>query len=373
LKSNGIIPALLAIAWLASGMLVVSSCEDTSQAGAANQPAPQQRIAVDVARVTEETLTRKVTGQGALFAREQATLSAEVSGTVTEIAADFGDSVKAGQILLRIDPSEYRLRVASAEAALEQVRARLNNSEANFARAEELRRQNAISQAEFDRLAAALHVDEADLQAAEKALELAKKKLADTAVRAPFAGFVGRRKVALGEYVTPGRELYELIATDPVKVRTPVPEWLVPYGRVGMEITITVDSRPGEVFKGNVTRIAPAIEETTRTMLVEAEVPNPEGALKPGAFAHVTANLGEAQALFVPRASVMRYAGVARVFVIENGVARAREVTTGDSLGELIEVSKGLKLGELVAVSEVDRLADGVAVDARERAGGQKS
>ena len=143
--------------------------------------------------------------------------------------------------------------------------------------------------------------------------------------------------------------------------------------RVGMEVTLTVDASPGKVFSGTVTRVAPAIDDVTRTLLVEAEVANPDGLLKPGSFAHITANLGEDRALFVPKAAVLRYAGVARVFVIENGVAHSRPVTTGDAQGEMIEISEGLKSGEVVATTEVDRLADGVAVDARPPATEQKS
>ncbi|MGH2361836.1 MAG: efflux RND transporter periplasmic adaptor subunit, partial [bacterium] len=160
---------------------------------------------------------------------------------------------------------------------------------------------------------------------------------------------------------------FELIAINPVKLRAPVPERVVPMVRVGMEVTLTVEATPGKIFNGTVTRVAPAIDDVTRTLLIEAEVANPDGVLRPGAFAHITANLGEGRALFVPKAAVLRYAGVARVFVIENDVAHTREVTTGDAVGELIEISRGLKAGETVATTEVDRLADGVAVDPRQQ------
>ncbi len=350
---------------LALCAFALAGCRDTTAAADAANPAASSKVIVTVAKAEEGTLTRTASAQGALFPNERTIIAAEVNGTVAQVAADFGDSVKAGQVLLRLDSREYQLRVDSAQAAQQQVEARLKNTGANFDRAVELKSQGAISGAEYDRIASALHVDEADKESAEKALALARKKLGDTVIRAPFGGSVQKRMASLGEYITPGKELFELIAINPLKLRAPVPERFVPMVRVGMEVTLTVDATPGKVFSGNVTRVAPAIDDVTRTLLVEAEVANPDGLLKPGSFAHITANLGEDRALFVPKAAVLRYAGVARVFVIENDVAHTREVTTGDTLGETIEISQGLKAGETVATTEVDRLADGVAVDPR--------
>ena len=134
-----------------------------------------------------------------------------------------------------------------------------------------------------------------------------------------------------------------------------------------MPVKLTIDANPGASYAGKITRIAPALDESSRTLLVEAEVANPDGVLKPGFFAHVVMDLGHDRALFVPSAAVLRYAGVARVFIVEQGVVRAREVTTGSVVGDQIEITGGLKEGERVAVSDVDRLADGTAVTAREQ------
>ncbi len=273
---------------------------------------------------------------------------------------------QAGQVLMRIDPREYQLRLDSAQAAVDQARARLENSRARFNRAQTLRKQELISQQEFDQAAATMRVDEADADSAIKAAALARKKLDDTVIRAPFAGSVQKRMASLGEYVTVGTQLYELIATDPIKLRCPMPERFVPMAHLGMPVQLTVDAQPGVSYTGTITRIAPALDDQSRTLLVEAEVSNPKGVLKPGYFAHVTMDLGQDRGLFVPQSAVLRYAGVARVFVVENGVARTREVKTGISMGNQIEITEGLKPGERVIISEVDRLADGTAVTARE-------
>ena len=368
MRLKSVYRARLAIVLCGAVLLVSSSsgCRATAAAKTENAASGVQPLKVVVATVSEKSLERTAEVQGALFPRERATLASNVDGTVEQVNADFGDIAKAGQVLMRIDPREYQLRFDSAEAAVAQARARLENSQARYNRARELRNQQLISQQEFDQTAATLHVDEADAESAAKSAALARKKLDDTVIRAPFTGSVQKRMASVGEYVTVGTQLYEFIATDPIKLRCPVPERYVPLAHLGMPVQLTVDARPGVRFTGAITRIAPALDDQSRTLLVEAEVPNPEGVLKPGYFAHVTVDLGKDRALFIPDSAVLRYAGVARVFVVEDGVVHSREVKTGAVVGNQIEITSGLKPGERVVASEVDRLADGVTVIARE-------
>jgi membrane fusion protein, multidrug efflux system len=319
-------------------------------------------IPVAVATTHEQGLERSAQIQGALYAKERTTIASQVEGNVAQVSADMGDSVTAGQVILQIDPREYQLHVGSAEAALNQASARAANSAARYARAVELRKDGSIAPEQFDQIAATMRMDQADQQAAQRALDLARKKLSDTQIRAPFSGYIQKRMVSLGEYVAPGKDVYELIATDPIKLRCPMPERYVPLAKLGMPVNLTIDAQPGAKFMGTITRIAPALDEDSRTLLVEAEVQNPHGELKPGFFAHVTIDLGQDHALFVPQNAVLRYAGVARVFVVTDGVARSREVRTGATLGDQVEIIDGLKVGDRVAVSGVDRLADGSLV-----------
>ena len=324
-------------------------------------------ISIAVATARQQSLDRTAEVQGALYPREHAVMSAEVEGAVVAVSADFGDKVVAGQSMMTINPREFQLKVETAQAALDQARAKLNNSRARYARAQALKAEGTISAEQFDQLAAQEHVDEADAESAEKMLAMARKKLGDTTVKAPFTGAVQKRMVSLGEYVSPGKQIYELIATDPIKLRCPMPERFVPLAKVGMTVKLGIDAKPGAQYVGTITRIAPALDDASRTLLIEAEVANPAGELKPGFFAHVTMDLGRDRALFVPTAAVLRYAGVARVFVVENGQVRAREVTTGSVVGDQVEIIAGLKDGDRVAVSDVDRLADGTAVSAKEQ------
>jgi membrane fusion protein (multidrug efflux system) len=359
------ISAFAALA-LVLGASAIAGCHQPAAAEVENKAGPAP-IAIAVATAHQQSLDRTAEVQGALFPREHAVMSSEVEGKVSEVVADFGDKVIAGQVMLKINPREYELRVQTAQAALDQARAKLANSNAKYNRAKALKQAAAISTEQFDQLASQMRVDQADTESADEALAMARKKLGDTEIKAPFSGSVQKRMVSLGEYVSPGKEIYELIATDPIKLRCPMPERFVPLARVGMPVKLAIDANQGASYAGKITRIAPALDESSRTLLIEAEVANPDGALKPGFFAHVTMDLGHDRALFVPSAAVLRYAGVARVFIVEQGVVRAREVTTGSVVGDQTEITGGLKDGEHVAVSNVDRLADGSAVTAKEQ------
>jgi RND family efflux transporter MFP subunit len=345
----------------------LAGCHSQAAADVEKDKITPRAISISVAAAHQQNLDRTAEVQGALFPRERAVLSSQVEGPVVIVSADFGDTVNAGQVMLKINPREYQLKVETAQAALNQVEAKLANSRGRYDRAQRLKSEGTISNEQYDQIVSMLRIDEADAESAAKAVSLAQKKLGDTEIKAPFTGSVQKRMVSLGEYVAPGKQIYELIAIDPIKLRCPMPERFVPMAKSGMKVNLTIDAKPGMTYSGTITRIAPALDEGSRTLLIEAEVANPEHVLKPGFFAHVTMNLGNDRALFVPASAVLRYAGVARVFIVENGAVHSREVTTGAVVGDQIEISKGLKEGEHVAVTDVDRLADGTAVVAKEQ------
>ena len=354
------------IAFAVATGLLASACNGPAPAKAST-PTDADRLVVAIATAHQQDLMRTATTQGALFPKEKAVLASEVAGALAQVFADMGDRVTEGQVLARIDPREYQLRLDSAQAQFEQAQARAVNAQANFHRMKELNKQHLVSAQQYDESSSEMRIAQADADAAEKMVGIANKKLNDTYIRAPFAGSVQKRMVSLGEHVGEGMPLYELIATDPIKLRAPIPERFVPMAKVGLPIDLTIDARPDLTFHGAVTRIAPALDENSRTLLIEAEVPNADGMLKPGYFAHVTMNLGHDRALFIPNSAILRYAGVARVFVFKDGAVRSREVSTGSLEGDQIEIISGLKPGEKVVVSDVDRLADRTLVVAKEQ------
>ncbi len=149
---------------------------------------------------------------------------------------------------------------------------------------------------------------------------------------------------------------------NPLKLRAPVPERFAAVAQIGMSLRVEVEALPGEIFEGKLTRMAAQVDHKTRTLLIEAEIPNANKKLRPGYFAHVTGVLGEEEALFIPRTGLSRFAGVERVFVVKDNVVTSREVTSGMEDGEWIEIAEGLAEDESVAVGSLNRLADGMAV-----------
>ncbi len=201
------------------------------------------------------------------------------------------------------------------------------------------------------------------LLGARARVAMAQKALADTVVRAPFAGAIGERFVSVGDYVTKGTKVASVLRIDPLRVELTVPEQYVSVVAAGRAVTFEVDAYPGETFTGQVRYVSPSVTAATRALTLEAIVPNTAGRLKPGFFA--TARIEEAQkrpGILVPAAAVRTIAGTARVFVIAGDRAEERIVMTGQVVGDQIEIATGLKSGERVAAAGIDKLVDGVRV-----------
>jgi len=286
------------------------------------------------------------------------------------------------------DPEERRQGVPGDNAEFEtdrvpevaNARAQLTLATGEFDRAKMLFDKQLLSKSDFDQKSAQAEVARRQFEiarngamqqyqgllAARARVMLAKKALADTIVKAPFAGVVGQRLVSVGDYVQRGTKVASVLRTNPLRVQLTVPEQYSAGVAVGRSVSFEVDASPGQKFTGQVRYVSPALEANSRTLIVEAVVPNDSGALKPGAFA--TALIEQANrspGVLTPAAAVRTVAGTSRVFVVAGNKAEERIVTIGQPLGDLVEITNGLKVGEKVATSNVTQLADGVQVAAK--------
>lgn len=357
-----------AIALLAVGfsLLVVVGCDSahseaakTAEQAAATAPPV---LTVQVAKPVWRNVQRTAQGQGALFAKESVILSNKTAGYVSKVLVDFGDKVKAGQVLAEMEREEQELQVDAADSAVKQAQATYIRAKGEYERAQELYAEQIVSPQRRDTAEAEYKVAEAGVRSAEKALALAQKRLRDTRSVSPVDGFVQQRFVNPGEYLAAASKLLEVVVVNPLKLRTPVPERHARLARIGLPLRIEVDALPGESFDGTLTRIAAGVDHSSRSLLVEAEIPNPEGKLRPGYFAHVTGVMGEEVALFIPRSGLYRFAGVDRVFIVKDNIVSSREVKSGVEQDNMVEIAEGLNENESVAVSSLDRLADGMTV-----------
>ncbi len=301
---------------------------------------------------------------GTLNPYDEVVVSAEVEGLLKNVYVDEGTVVTKGMVLATVDDTDYSLEVKRAEAALRQAEATLANTKLEYQRKEALYKEQLVTQQQFDDVSARLSVAEAELDRLKASLSLAREKLRKTKVYSPILGVVKEKKVSAGDYVKNGTNAFVIIQNNPLKLNFTVTEKDVGKLKKGQEVVFTVDTFPDREFKGNVSIIYPSLEERTRTLEVEALVPNKDGLLKPGTFAHVTLYTGEERDTVVIPITTLLYEGESvKIFIIDDGKAKERPLKIGNKYGEFMEITDGIQGGEQVVVSGQQNLAEGVKVN----------
>jgi RND family efflux transporter MFP subunit len=381
----------------------VSACGGPSHAVAARDAAASAR-AVTVAAASFEPLERSIAVNGTLAAEEQVALAFKVTGRVHELHVDLGSPVSKGQVLARLTPTDFELRLQQADAALQQARARLglpvigDETTVNPEQTALVRQSRAVrdearltrdrmktfvergisSRADLDAAEASLEVAEGRYQDAIEEIRnreavlaqrrsevaLARQALEDTSLRAPIDGAVRERQVTVGEFRSAGTPVLTIVRTDPLRLRVGVPERAAAGLRAGQPVRVQVEG-DAAVYEGRLVRLGAAIEEDNRTLPVEAAVSNRDGALRPGMFATaVIVTERNDRALVVPGDAIVTFAGVQKVLLVKEGKAREQRVRVGRRAGERVEIVEGLKPGDVVIVRPGD-VVDGVAVTPR--------
>jgi RND family efflux transporter MFP subunit len=382
-----------------AGVTAWSGCSTAT--GKSADPAAAERTPIAAAPVAaiEQPIARFIRATGTLMAEDQADVAAEIAGRVVATPVERGTAVAQGDVLIRLSPTEADAQASEAEANAAQIEARLGlksgefdvtavpevqNAKASFELAQNefnrirsLLDQRVVSQSEFDQRrtqmeAARQQYESAKngaaqqyqaLQAARARVALAHKAVADTVVRAPFAGLVAERLATTGDYVTKGLKVAVVVRVNPLRVQLTVPEQFVSAIAVGAPVNFEVDAYAGKQFTGKIRFISPALEANQRALTVEAVVANPKGELKPGLFA--TARIEQPRktpAILVPASAVQTTAGTSRVFIVNGDHVEERIVTVGQTLDTRVEISNGLKAGERVATTNVAQLTDGAKV-----------
>jgi len=342
---------LLAI--VAALALAATGCGERSEAEGNTSTPKVEAVTVTVAPVAARVVERTVSVVGTLTANMQADVASEVEGQVTAIEADLGDRVAKDQVLARVRSDVLEARLREAEASYQKA-------VADETRAHPLVDDKIISAQEYEQVRTALAVAKARQEQLRIEVERA-------AIRAPFDGSVATRMVDAGNYVRPGTAVFRLVQDDPLKFRGEIPERDVPSVVAEQPVRVSVDAYPGETFNGRVSRVGTASNAQARSLAFEALVPNADHRIRPGFFgrAHIVVRHDE-RAVAVPRSAVTTFAGVTKLFVIEDGVAREHEVVLGVDLGDgWVEITQGVSRGMQVATSGVTKLANGTEVQVR--------
>ena len=381
---------------------LTASCSKSESAQARGRD--QAAKPVNVEAVKEEPIHRSVEVVGTLAAVDEVTVSAEAEGRVSRILADLGDRVQAGQALVELDREKPQYNLDQQKAALaralakfgasdtahlpeiektpdvQKAQAELAQAKQGYDRAEELHRKQLVpkqtlddadtmlrsKQASYDASLQNAKNLRADIDASEAAMKLAERQLRDTAIRAPFDGYIQKRLVSLGEYVKVQTPAMAVVKIDPLKVTAEIPEKMAPWMKVGQSVELHVDAYPDKAIAGKISRISPAVNTSTRAFPFEALVPNGDALLKPGTFARVHIESSKIDQVMTLTYSAIQYRyGVNRVFVVAGDRLTARELRVGERLGERIEVLSGLNAGDQVAITDVDKLTDGDRVQLR--------
>jgi len=324
-----------------------SSPDKTPAAAAA--PAKPMGLPVKAEPVKITTVQTDVSAVGTLIAADSVVIRPEIAGRVVSLDFHEGQLVQRGTKLMSLDPSEYKAQLAAttADAKTETQR---------YERAKELLEKNFISKE-------ALDVAKGNMDRAVAKQQQDEVLLSKTTVSAPFTGVLGLRQVSPGAYVKAGDDVVRLENLSFVKLDFRVPEMYLSQIKPGQEVTILVDAYPKDSFRGKIYALEPAVDEKTRTILVRAQIPNPQGRLRPGMFARVNVLLSTRQnAIVIPEQAIWPQGRDSFVYRVVDGKAALTKVELGVRRPGEVEVVQGLTASDLVVTDGQIKLKDGAPV-----------
>lgn len=359
-----------------SSLSVLPACEHPAQA-AVSRPIP-----VKVQAVQRNGGVAPSRYSGSLEPAVRVDVAFRVSGYVVALGElktahgsrplDKGDFVKKGSVLARLRPSEYQDKVATSQAQAAEAKAAAKLAQDELARAQRLFAADAITQSDLDVSVAHADSARAQLDAAQSLSSEAGVALSDTVLRAPMDGVVLSRSVEVGSLVAPGQPALAIADTRSVKAVFGAPQALVEKLALGSALRVFVGAEsegkaPEKLLDARVTRIAPAADSNGRVFSIEAELPNPDGSLRPGSVVSVhVPDAAQGDPLVVPLSAVVRSPRDSRGFAVfvfdgtaDRATARLRDVQLGEVVGNSVTVNAGLTLGQRVVSVGAGLLRDG--------------
>lgn len=325
---------------------------DRQAALAAAQGAPV--MAVSTSTASTATWSDEARVFGSLQAVAGTSITAQIAGNVTRIAFESGAAVKAGELLLQLDDS-------SQLAELKADEARLKLAQTTLARSRKLYERKVVSLSD-------LQIAEADRDTALAEVARDKAALQKLSIAAPFDGRLGIREVSLGQYVSPGTAIVDLQSHDPLLLNFSLPQSNLGDLALGQEVQLTVNAYPARSFTGRVTALGAGIDPATRNIDIQAEVANPDGALRPGMYGNVRLSIGSPRnGVAVPEAAMNFSTFGDYVYVVSNEsgngpIARQRIVQVLGERDATVLVSSGLEAGETVVTIGKHKLYEGARV-----------
>jgi RND family efflux transporter MFP subunit len=337
-----------ALSALALATLLVPGCGRKPDTHLTSQPdLASAQVQVQTAESRQRATTEELVGT--VQAKLHATLEAKLSGRIDKMPVLLGQSVKAGQLVARLDAAEIRARMDQAEAGLQQA-------ERDWKRTSALFDRQAATRSDYDAVDSRYRV-------AKAAVAEAQAMMGYVEVLAPFDGVVTKKWADVGDLATPGKPLIGIEDPSMLQLEADVPDAIASRIQQNARLAIQVDSLEGELA-GTVTEIAPTADPASRTFRVKLDLPQATG-LRSGQFARLIVPVGESNSVRVPTSAVVVRGQLEILFVVTNQRAQLHLVKTGKTIGDEVEILAGLNAGESVVVGGAALLTDGQPVEAK--------
>ena len=303
-------------------------------------------VPVEITRPERGDIFAVYSGTAPIEAFAEADVVAKVAGEVRLINVEEGDAVTRDQVLAQLDGDRLRLELNESQANLQKLKRDLDRNR-------ELRERGLISEGDFEKI-------QFDMEALEASFNLASLELDYTYIRAPIDGVVSERMVKLGNTVQEGEALFRVTGLDPLVSYLFVPEREYRRIRQGQPVGIEIDALPGDRIIAEVTRISPVVDPETGTFKITIEISDPQRRVKPGMFGRIAIVYDQREnALKIPRSALLEESLSTSVFVVEEGMAKRREVETGYSDRGMVEILGGLDDDDrIVTVGQIGLKAD---------------
>jgi RND family efflux transporter MFP subunit len=345
--------------------LPLAACGRGKEQAAESQTPPEIVLGpADTAVVVRALIAAGPALSGTLTATEEATVRAQLSGTVLEAYAEPGERVARGQVLVRLDTAALQDSLLSARTAVTTARSQVSLARREEERQRALVEAGAVARRNVETAEQQTVAARAQLAQAQAQLAQAQEQLGNTRVTAPFAGVVSEKPFSAGDVVQPGTALYTIVDPSSLELEATVPAGQLEALRIGAPVTFTVNGLPGRTYEGRVARINPAVDPATRQVRVYAEIPNVEGDLVAGLFAEGRIATQQREGLTVPVDAIDRTMQRPAVLVVRAGKVQRIDVQLGlrDEQEQRVEIRRGVQAGEIVLMGAAQEIPPGTPV-----------
>jgi RND family efflux transporter MFP subunit len=348
-------------------VMIASGCggaKEPEESAAVGAPVPVEAVRVET-QFAEEPIQYSATVEPS----EEATIASKIMGRVERVRVSEGESVRKGDLLVKLHGEDVRARLAQARAGVAETTAHFENAKKNLERFEALYDEKASTQKELDDVRMAYESARARLEAAREMELEVEELMRHVEIVAPFDGVVTKTYVDAGDLATPGRPILTIENARQLEIVASVPESQIEHLSIGMPVKIVIPAGASarssdEILTGTIDQIVPSADPGSHQFEVKAFIANPGGSVMSGMFARLVVSRALTERLMVPSNVIFSRGQLEGLFVVgDDGRARLRWVRTGREIGDMVEVLAGLDPGETVVTESASQLRDGQAVE----------